>query len=95
MYFVLLSCLPCADDEGKFTFDKGTTFKQVKEHLSLDACSALCVCNCCGNQSLSFSAIFQFDFSTIKSTIENGIPLYKTIFISNFFESIWQPPQIM
>lgn len=93
---LLLSCLPCADKEGN-SASKDVVVKCSSEHnQDNDACSPFCICNCCSSQVFAFgNTIYSFDFVIVKTIVENKIPEYKSVFASNFFGSIWQPPQIV
>lgn len=94
--FLLLSFLPCADMEAN-DFSQTLVEKSSSEHnQDYDACSPFCICNCCSSHVFAFdTTICSLDLDIIKKTIENKIPEYKSIFASNFFGSIWQPPQIV
>lgn len=59
-----------------------------------DLCSPFCVCNCCGTQVLSFFSEISLEFNRVTTIIELQLPKYKSILTSNFYGSIWQPPQI-
>jgi hypothetical protein len=59
-----------------------------------DLCAPFCVCNCCGQQILNYNQEITFEFSKIATEITTQIPTYKSILTSNFYGSIWQPPQI-
>ena len=93
--FLLLSCLPCADKEGAGL--ETLIEKSSSEHnQDNDACSPFCICNCCSSQVFAFdTTVCSLDFVIIKKTVENKIPEYKSILASNFYGSIWQPPQIV
>jgi hypothetical protein len=94
--FLLLSCLPCADMEGN-DFSQTLVEKSTSEHnQENDTCSPFCICNCCSSQVFAFdTTICNLDFVVIKKIAENKIPEYKSILTSNFYGSIWQPPQIV
>nr|WP_315202064.1 DUF6660 family protein [uncultured Flavobacterium sp.] len=96
--FLILSSMPCADMETNNSAHTKTEFVSNDNNHSHnkenDLCSPFCTCNCCGAQVLSYQANVVFDFSTISAVITKSLPTYKSIFSSNFFGSIWQPPQI-
>jgi len=92
--FLLLSCLPCADKEQDVSFEKVTVSNNSKQHHDNDSCSPLCVCNCCGCQGFAFNAVHTYIPFPDKLVIDKKIPEYKSVLTSNFFGSIWQPPQI-
>jgi hypothetical protein len=94
--FLLLSCVPCADKDGD---DSTQTLvqKSISDHHNQDndACSPFCTCGCCSSQVFAFDiTTYNFDLVVIK-IVENKIPEYKSILTSNFYGSIWQPPQIV
>ncbi|PIF62828.1 MULTISPECIES: DUF6660 family protein [unclassified Flavobacterium] len=92
---VVLSCMPCADKEQGVSSEKVTITNSSKQHQEKEACSPLCVCNCCGCQGFAYnSTMFNFNFIAVKNIIDKKLPNYKSILTSNFFGSIWQPPQI-
>jgi hypothetical protein len=94
--FLLLSCLPCADKEGYGSSQNVVVESSSEHNQDIDACSPFCICNCCSSQVFAFdTTVCGLDFVIIKKIVENKIPVYKTIFISNFYGSIWQPPQIV
>ena len=98
LYLVVLSCLPCADMKLNSLAD--SSIKVISNHENHshdkenDLCPPFCVCNCCGTQIFNFSQEFSFEFRKIPTEIPTQIPSYKSILISNFYGSIWQPPQI-
>ncbi|WP_281299366.1 hypothetical protein [Flavobacterium limnophilum] len=90
-----LSCLPCADMEDVATCNKVTSNKESSHTHNKDACSPLCICNCCGCQGFVYNTIHNYNFIAVKTLIDKKIPQYQSILTSNFFGSIWQPPQII
>jgi hypothetical protein len=99
IYLILLSCLPCADTDVKSLAHTSIELSQNAENHSHDTandlCPPFCVCNCCGVQFLSYQPAILFDFPVATTLIKIVLPTYKSIFSSNFFGSIWQPPQIV
>jgi len=59
-----------------------------------DLCSPFCSCNCCGSQIVSFFKITTISFTFVSKSIKTQLPSYTSKFTSNFYGSIWQPPQI-
>jgi hypothetical protein len=98
IYLVALSCLPCADIEVSSAAHKATEIASNHDDHSHnkenDLCSPFCICNCCGQQILNFSQEIAPQFRKIATEITTQIPAYKSILTSNFYGSIWQPPQI-
>ncbi|WP_395047584.1 DUF6660 family protein [Flavobacterium sp.] len=99
IYLVALSCLPCADMEvNSFAHSSPKIAANHENHShdkENDLCPPFCVCNCCGQQILNFSKEVTFEFRKIATEITTQIPNYKSIPTSNFYGSIWQPPQIV
>ncbi|MDN3677677.1 hypothetical protein QWY90_10145 [Flavobacterium paronense] len=93
-YLIGLSCMPCADGEAFSTSKKVAISNQSTPHHDNDVCSPMCVCSCCGCQGFSLNNTFSYSLISIKTIIDNKVPEYKSVFASNFFGSIWQPPQI-
>jgi hypothetical protein len=98
IYLVVLSCLPCADVEASnFTHNLSKIETNSDNHShdqENDACSPFCICNCCGQSVLSYVPTVVFNFQTSIEEIETLNSIYKSNLYSNFFGSIWQPPQI-
>ncbi|MFC3336471.1 DUF6660 family protein [Flavobacterium palustre] len=97
--FLILSCLPCADIEVNSAAHTKTELasnhdehSHDKEH---DLCSPFCICSCCGSQMASYSQSIIIDFPIPSIGIKTQLPTYKSILSSNFYGSIWQPPQIV
>ncbi len=101
IYLVALSCLPCADMEISSAAHKAVEISANHDEKSYnhdkenDLCSPFCNCNCCGSQIVSYFKITTFSFTPIKRSIKTQLPSYTSIVTSNFFGSIWQPPQIV
>lgn len=98
IYLVALSCLPCADMEvnslAHSSSEVAAKHQNHSHEKENDLCSPFCVCNCCGQQILNFSQEIASQFRKIATEITTQIPDYKSILTSNFYGSIWQPPQI-
>jgi len=87
--------MPCADKEQDGSFEKISINNSSKQHHDKDVCSPLCICNCCGCQCFVYDTICNYNFIAVKKSIDKKLPEYKSILTSNFFGSIWQPPQII
>ena len=98
VYLVALSCLPCADIEVKGLEHASSEVSANHENHSHDKendlCPPFCACNCCGQQILNFSQEITLEWRKVSLEITTQIPTYKSIPPSNFYGSIWQPPQI-
>jgi hypothetical protein len=99
IYLVALSCLPCADMEVDSIVHTQTTLKSNHENHSHDKendlCPPFCSCACCGVQVLTYLPEIAFNFGIVSTIIKKQLPTYKSILSSNFYGSIWQPPQIV
>lgn len=98
IYLVALSCLPCADMEvNSLAHSSSEVVANHDKHShdkENDLCPPFCVCNCCGTQILNFNQEITFEFRKVFTEITTQIPTYKSILTSNFYGSIWKPPQI-
>ncbi|RZJ91205.1 MAG: hypothetical protein EOO20_05805 [Chryseobacterium sp.] len=90
--------MPCADKEANSYAFKASRFAASDMDHShdkqSDLCSPFCICNCCGVQVLSYASAMTFDFPLPAKMIKCPLPSYTSVFASNFYGSIWQPPQI-
>jgi|TARA_R110002126_G_scaffold226445_3_gene371135 hypothetical protein len=86
--------MPCADAGTVVSHNKVTISNQSSQHQDKDACSPLCICSCCGCQGFDYNSTYVYNLFSVKTIIDKKVPEYKSIFTSNFFGSIWQPPQI-
>ena len=100
IYLIALSCLPCADMEVSSAAHKAVEISSNHDEKSHnhdkenDLCSPFCSCNCCGSQIVSYFKVLSFNFAVVSKTIKTQLPSYTSKFASNFYGSIWQPPQI-
>jgi hypothetical protein len=97
IYLLAVSNIPCADLEVNSAVHQTAQFSADKNHShdkENDLCSPFCVCNCCGAQILTHQVTEMFNFQVVYAIISIQLPTYKSIYTSNFFGSIWQPPQI-
>ena len=91
--------MPCADREvnsaGHSLNVHQTDLENHSHDKSKDLCSPFCICNCCGSQVVSYFQSNIIDFPIPFEGIKTQLPTYTSVFASNFFGSIWQPPQIV
>ncbi|HEX8016016.1 MAG TPA: DUF6660 family protein [Flavobacterium sp.] len=96
---LILSCMPCADmGINSFAHTKSELVSKQDNHShekENDLCSPFCICSCCGSQMASYSRPMAIDFPIPFKDIETQLPTYQSIFTSNFYGSIWQPPQLV
>ncbi|RTY97223.1 hypothetical protein EKM02_14045 [Flavobacterium sp. RSP49] len=86
--------MPCADMEQDVSYNKLIISNQSTQHQDKDACSPLCICNCCGCQGFAYNTVYAYNLFSVKILIDKKTAEYKSILTSNFYGSIWQPPQI-
>jgi hypothetical protein len=90
--------MPCADMEINSYAHSATEFSLTQENHShdkkSDLCPPFCICNCCGAQVLTNFQTIVYNFPVDTAIIKIALPTYKSVFSSNFYGSIWQPPQI-
>jgi len=97
IYLMALSNMPCADVEVDSAIHKTAQFSSEDNHShdkDSDLCSPFCACNCCGAQVLSYQTAVNYEFPGVYTKISILLPSYHSVFTSNFFGSIWQPPQL-
>ncbi len=95
---MILSCMPCADTEENHEYSFSEVEQPYQQHshdTENDLCSPFCICNCCSSQILGYTEVYFIDFPLQFEEIKTQIPTYRSIFASNFYGSIWQPPQIV
>jgi len=93
-----LSNMPCADMEVNSAMHKTAQFSSEENHShdkENDLCSPFCACNCCGVQILSYQTPITFEFPKACNPISIQLPSYNSLLASNFYGSIWQPPQLL
>ena len=90
--------MPCADMEMNNSDQLSMEFRPNNDTDShqnhIDLCSPFCTCNCCSAQILTYFMVTAVNFSIAIPIIKSPLPNYKSILYSNFYGSIWQPPQI-
>lgn len=98
IYLMALSNMPCADMEVNSAMHKTAQFSSEENHShdkENDLCSPFCACNCCGVQILSYQTPITFEFPKACNPISIQLPSYNSLLASNFYGSIWQPPQLL
>ena len=94
VYFTILLCIPCHDNDQHFddTNISHTTHEHSDQAYS-DNCSPLCACTCCG---VVLTQAPQIDYeinNTQKIILAEKIVPSTIHTVSQFLESIWQPPK--
>ncbi|MDR6845347.1 DUF6660 family protein [Flavobacterium granuli] len=94
-----LSCMPCTDMEGSrvshLSAEIASNNDSHPHNGQIDLCSPFCACNCCSTHVVTYFPIIATDLPIVTNVIKISLPTtYKSIFSSNFYGSIWQPPQI-
>ncbi|SHI88679.1 DUF6660 family protein [Flavobacterium terrae] len=98
-YIFVLSTVPCADIEinsiAHATVNHSSDKDNHSHNKSNDLCSPFCICNCCGQVTLTYAPVIIYDFQVQFEEIKTSNSFYTSVFHSNFYGSIWQPPQIV
>ncbi len=98
LIILIISCMPCADKEANNSAHMAAQFAAAdmdhSHEKQNDSCSPFCICSCCGVQVLSYASAITYDFPVPAKTIKCPLPSYISVVASNFYGSIWQPPQI-
>ncbi|WP_350028977.1 DUF6660 family protein [Flavobacterium terrisoli] len=94
-----LSTKPCVDIQSNSSVHSTVSYTQHKkdhsENKDKDLCSPFCICNCCGQITLNYFPTISFDPQTAFEEIKTSNSTYTSAIYSNFYGSIWQPPQIV
>lgn len=97
LYITLLACTPCVDGDGVTFASTEVAAKDVDhshDHTN-DSCTPFCICSCCGIQVLNYTQPITYNPMVItRPAAVKETPSYKSQFISGYFGSIWQPPQL-
>ena len=93
-YLLILMILPCNDAHAQTETVFETQFSQVSqaEHHE-DFCTPFCICSCC-TTPIIVQSMTVFEVSYFENQFTQLPSFYKSI-ISNFYGSIWQPPQLV
>ena len=99
IYITALSCLPCTDVktniETNSTIELTSNENNHNHSHEEDTCPPFCECNCCGAQVLNYTPLLTFEFPIVFKSIKQKESFYTSNLSSNFFGSIWQPPQLV
>ena len=99
IYIIMLIVYFCVDKHNDVTTISSNSQAHSQHNHShdeeTDLCSPFCVCNCCGQQTLTFLEVQSFQFLVRFQEIKTSISFYKSTSFSNFYGSIWQPPQLV
>lgn len=94
IYFTILLCIPCHDNNQQLS--DPTISHSTHDHTSQDYsdnCSPLCACTCCGVVITQAPYINYEIRNTQKIILQEKIVPATIDTISQFLESIWQPPK--
>lgn len=99
IYVFALSAIPCFDmesDSAAHVAMHESSEKHSHSHdKDNDLCSPFCICSCCGQVTLTYTPSINFDFPVQFEEIKSSTSTYTSVLHSNFYGSIWQPPQIV
>jgi len=94
-YLLILMVLPCNDAHAQTKDVSQTQFSQVQaDQHHEDFCTPFCICSCCTTPIIVTQPAVIFEVSYYENFQTRTISFYKSI-ISNFYGSIWQPPQLV
>lgn len=102
LYFLVLSCLPCNDNEYELlpmayqTENVATDDHQHENHSHCnDFCSPFCACACCG-MTISFQAAFNYTITSRLIPFQLGAQNFFYLSPNSLqsLEGIFQPPQV-
>lgn len=96
VYLLVLSCLPCADQEPVHSLQAQTqvsadAHRHSPIHLE-DSCTPLCICTCCSGFTLQTNNFTHFQHIQL-----TGRPEFRVYTPENWLDlsySIWQPPKL-
>lgn len=98
-YIFALSASPCVDIEVESAAHSTVAHSSEKDNHSHDKendlCSPFCICNCCAGVTLTYVPVITYDFTVRFEQIRSSNSIYTSVLHSNFYGSIWQPPQIV
>ena len=94
---LILSCITCEDlpefNDPGLEIISATNIKKPCTESAQDHCSPLCVCACCGQPLINLffkdAPLLDKRIAVSKKNFE-----YKNTFVSDYFQSIWQPPKL-
>ena len=95
MYFILLSGIPCSDQEtcADEKNESGVSISVHEQHTEskIHFCSPFCICNCCHTQ-INQPGYFYFQAHNPGYADLNSI--FQQHSIKFITQAIWQPPRI-
>jgi len=95
LVFTLLSAKPCVDGNFQNSTQQTEIAASHGDHShTADQCSPFCSCACCGIQIIHHVPQEFIEVNGAAITPAEPISHYKTRFVSDYFGSIWQPPQL-
>lgn len=89
--------MPCNDIDDGSDSHMSTEFSSRNDtrDKQIELCSPFCACNYCSTHVFIYFAVTALYSLIVIRVIKISLPTYKSISSSNFFGSIWQPPQIV
>ena len=94
LYILVLTAIPCIDETQDNTLHKIELSQNTtgNHQNDTDHCSPFCVCYCCISPIIYQAYTIRFNCF---SFTQKHYPGYKTIYISSFYSSVWQPPELI
>lgn len=95
LYFITLLCIPCHDSINVHVDNENALESAAHDHTEhQDTCSPFCTCSCCGI-SVSIAALPNYSNTSVaKPNSVEKIIFENTNLITQYLESIWQPPKV-
>ena len=97
IYILVLSVVPCSDVHNDCNSSKSKTeLTQNHDHQQDqdDNCSPFCICSCCSASfEMSYNHPFQIKVPQV-FVLSTKVYIRNFSFLSNFSNTIWQPPKV-
>ncbi|WP_372339321.1 DUF6660 family protein [Flavobacterium sp. MFBS3-15] len=95
VYLLSMMVLPCSESHAQEASLHRTASQEHDDHdHGMEICTPFCVCGSCVAAIVLHSPV-DYDFLDIENTIFREISNFYQSVDSQFFGSIWQPPQLV
>lgn len=94
IFTLLLSALPCSDELNELDFSENTTLNIGNDiqQGELEACFAICTCNCCGQHIVEIQ-VANPNVKPSEKSLAKQISNYQSL-LQQQDSSIWHPPKV-
>ncbi len=94
LFILVLSIVPCSDDENCNEANIELSSDHADHDHEEDSCTPFCTCSCCSCAGFVFLALkFHVTLQEAK-ILSPAVTINNSDFISNYFNSFWQPPKL-